>query len=79
MKETTCTVIGLYLTEISVITAGRCYLRPLFSLRQVFPLWRRSGRLFAELSASLLATVILGLLYFAGATLFLLQLATHGW
>ena len=80
MKETACTVIGLYLTEISVIpAAGPCPLRPRFSLRLPFFLWRHRGRLLAELSTSLLAAAILSLLYFVCATLFLLQLATHGW
>ena len=36
MKETACTVIGLYLTEISVIPAGRCPFKSRFSLPRIF-------------------------------------------
>lgn len=72
MKANACTVIGLYLTDFySLKPYNWPQWRPLLR-------WLRGERL-GDLLSTVMATAILSAIYFVGLTLFLLQLAEHGW
>lgn len=72
MRESSCTIIGLYLSESTIDTPSP------WLFRHLHRWWRRWPRI-AELLPTLLSTVALGFLYFLCLSLFLLQLAEHGW
>lgn len=73
MRESSCTVIGFHLSESTIGTCSPWFFR--FLLRW----WRRQWKRFAGLLPTLLSTIALGSLYFLCLSLFLLQLAEHGW
>jgi len=73
MKENACTVIGLHLTELSVQSPSR------WILRRLLGWWRQERSRLTGLLATSLSTILLGALYFLCLTLFLQQLAEHGW
>jgi hypothetical protein len=73
MKGHACTVIGLYLTDIYSL---KPYNWPQWRLHWQ---WLHGEKRVADLLSSIVATTILGAIYFVGLTLFLLQLAEYGW
>jgi hypothetical protein len=73
MKGQAFTVIGLYLTDIySLKPYGRHQWRLLLR-------WLHGEKRLADLLSTVVASTILGAIYFVGLTLFLRQLAEHGW
>jgi len=73
MRESSCTVIGLYASEMPIDRWSRWFFRHLLRW------WRRHWRRFVGLLPTALSAIVLGSLYFLCLSLFLMQLAEHGW
>jgi hypothetical protein len=73
MKGQAFTVIGLYLTDIYSL---KPYSWPQWRLLRR---WLHGEKRLADLLSTVVASTILGAIYFVGLTLFLRQLAEHGW
>lgn len=73
MRGHAYTVIGLYLTDVYSL---KSYNWPRWRLLRR---WLLGEKRLANLLSSVVASTILGVIYFIGVTLFLRQLAEHGW